>query len=138
MSVFTTMPAEDRVELGEFWWGVFDNYPVTFGHVLFVLRREAPDFSDLLPAEWSELRAHINHMSRVFREHAGCKVDFNIGINDGLLAGRTVNHLHVHLIPRYPGDMEDPRGGVRHVIPERGNYKLPGFNPKAAPRPKAD
>ncbi len=48
---------------------------------------------------------------------------YNIGENDGKPAGRTVEHLHIHLIPRYEGDMDDPRGGVRHVIPGKGNYK---------------
>jgi diadenosine tetraphosphate (Ap4A) HIT family hydrolase len=47
---------------------------------------------------------------------------YNIGINVGSAAGQTVFHLHVHVIPRYDGDMDDPRGGVRHVIPGRGNY----------------
>lgn len=48
---------------------------------------------------------------------------YNLGVNDGQAAGRTIDHLHIHVIPRYDGDMEDPRGGVRHVIPEKGNYK---------------
>jgi len=47
---------------------------------------------------------------------------FNIGFNDGLAAGQTVSHAHVHVIPRFRGDMDDPRGGVRHVIPSHGNY----------------
>lgn len=47
---------------------------------------------------------------------------YNFGINDGEAAGRTVDHLHIHLIPRYFGDVEDPRGGVRHIIPGMGNY----------------
>ncbi len=50
---------------------------------------------------------------------------YNHGVNDGRSAGRTVDHLHWHIIPRYEGDMEDPRGGVRYVIPEMGNYKIP-------------
>lgn len=50
---------------------------------------------------------------------------YNIGINDGKSAGRTVDHLHVHLIPRYDGDMEDPKGGVRGVIPEKQKYSGP-------------
>lgn len=49
---------------------------------------------------------------------------YNYGVNDGLAAGRTVNHFHWHIIPRYDGDMEDPRGGVRYVIPDLGNYKV--------------
>lgn len=56
----------------------------------------------------------------------GMKPDaFNHGINDGIAAGRTVHHLHWHIIPRYAGDVLDPRGGVRYVIPENGNYKVP-------------
>ena len=47
---------------------------------------------------------------------------YNIGINDGEAAGRTVHHLHIHLIPRYRGDVDDPKGGVRHIIPSRGAY----------------
>jgi diadenosine tetraphosphate (Ap4A) HIT family hydrolase len=47
---------------------------------------------------------------------------FNIGINDGEAAGRTIHHLHIHLIPRFKGDVPNPRGGVRYVVPEKGNY----------------
>lgn len=47
---------------------------------------------------------------------------YNFGVNDGRAAGRTIDHFHWHVIPRYDGDMEDPAGGVRHVIPEKGNY----------------
>ncbi len=50
---------------------------------------------------------------------------YNHGINDGVAAGRTINHLHWHVIPRFESDMDDPRGGVRFVIPEMGNYKIP-------------
>jgi histidine triad (HIT) family protein len=49
--------------------------------------------------------------------------DFNLGINDGRNAGRTVDHLHIHIIPRYEGDVPDPVGGVRHIIPGLGNYR---------------
>ena len=51
-----------------------------------------------------------------------CPAGYNIGINDGSAAGQTVLHLHIHLIPRYPGDCKDPRGGVRWIIPERADY----------------
>lgn len=62
---------------------------------------------------------------------------YNIGINSGAAAGQTVMHLHVHVIPRYEGDMEDPRGGVRHVIPEKGNYLLNAESDTSRPGPDA-
>jgi diadenosine tetraphosphate (Ap4A) HIT family hydrolase len=51
---------------------------------------------------------------------------YNVGFNAGEAAGQTVAHLHIHVIPRYKGDVEDPRGGIRHVIPGKGNYLKPG------------
>ncbi len=67
-------------------------------------------------SEWYCRRA-VNHPRINTKPDA-----YNHGLNDGRAAGRTVDHLHWHIIPRYEGDMEDPRGGVRHVIPEMGNY----------------
>ncbi len=57
--------------------------------------------------------------------HSRLPAGFNVGINDGPAAGQTVPHLHIHLIPRYEGDVIDPRGGVRWVIPERADYWTP-------------
>jgi len=55
---------------------------------------------------------------------------YNIGVNIGESAGQTVMHLHIHVIPRKTGDVDDPTGGVRLVIPERGNYRRPGHIPR--------
>lgn len=92
-----------------------DRYPVTEGHLLFVPTYIANGviedcFADAL--RWGQDQVE-----------AGEWDGFNIGINWGEAAGQTVMYPHVHLIPRRTGDMPDPRGGVRHVIPERGNYK---------------
>ena len=57
---------------------------------------------------------------------------YNIGINAGVAAGQTVMHLHVHVIPRYSGDVEDPRGGVRHLMPGKGNFLAKEFKPAGA------
>jgi diadenosine tetraphosphate (Ap4A) HIT family hydrolase len=81
-------------------------------------------------ASWFEAtdeeRAALNEAIDIARqaiEAAGHRPDgYNIGINVGGAAGQTVPHLHVHVIPRYRGDVEDPTGGVRHVIPSKGNY----------------
>lgn len=77
----------------------------------------------------SLLKAPVNDSSKTLLEdvlrHVGISKapdGYNFGVNDGEAAGRTVHHLHIHIIPRYFGDVEDPRGGVRHIIPEKGAY----------------
>jgi diadenosine tetraphosphate (Ap4A) HIT family hydrolase len=92
-----------------------DKYPVTEGHMLFVPKYSANGviedcFADALRIGQEKVKT-------------GEWDGFNIGINWGEAAGQTVPYPHVHLIPRRKGDMEDPTGGVRHVIPERGNYR---------------
>jgi diadenosine tetraphosphate (Ap4A) HIT family hydrolase len=98
-----------------------DKYPVTPGHLLIVPRRHVATYFEATPDEkqalWALLEEAQAHLSRT-RSPDG----FNIGVNVGETAGQTVMHLHMHLIPRYQGDMADPRGGVRHVIPEKGKY----------------
>ena len=99
----------------------FDAFPLSPGHVLVVPRRHEPDFLALAPHECSailrmafDLRAVLE--SR-FHPHG-----FNLGVNVGAAAGQTVGHAHLHLIPRYRGDVADPRGGIRWMIPERAPY----------------
>ena len=92
-----------------------DKYPVTEGHVLFVPKVE----------DWEHLTACFKAAYQwgydwVKRDY--CEA-FNIGQNVGKAAGQTVEYPHVHLIPRRSGDVKDPRGGVRHVIPSKGKYK---------------
>jgi diadenosine tetraphosphate (Ap4A) HIT family hydrolase len=102
--------------LTDFHVAVFeDRYPVTPGHMLFV-------------PQYNTDRVIYDCFETAMREGRRMVADgecdaFNIGINCGTAAGQTVMYPHVHLIPRRQGDMPDPRGGVRHVIPEKGNYK---------------
>jgi diadenosine tetraphosphate (Ap4A) HIT family hydrolase len=108
-------PWDDLVE-EDFHVAVFkDRYPVTEGHLLFVPQYDADGI--IADAFRDALRKGREMMAN--NECDG----FNIGINVGKAAGQTVMYPHVHLIPRRNGDMADPRGGVRHVIPEKGNYK---------------
>jgi histidine triad (HIT) family protein len=86
--------------------------------------------SDLKTVYEQFLKNPLNEASKILCERAlkspylkGPFRDFNVGINDGRNAGRTVDHLHIHIIPRYEGDVPDPVGGVRHIIPGLGNYK---------------
>lgn len=92
-----------------------DKYPVTPGHLLFVPKYNT--VSVLMDCFEDAIRDGIE------RVKIGEWDGFNIGLNYGPAAGQTVPWPHVHLIPRRNGDMEDPTGGVRHVIPERGNYR---------------
>jgi ATP adenylyltransferase len=92
-----------------------DKYPVTEGHLLFVPKYNT--VSVLMDCFESAVQDGIKRVQE--NEWDG----FNVGLNYGPAAGQTVSWPHVHLIPRRKGDMEDPTGGVRHVIPERGNYR---------------
>lgn len=92
-----------------------DKYPVTEGHLLFVPKYNT--VAVLMDAFESAVRDGIQRVKN------GEWDGFNVGFNYGESAGQTVEWPHVHLIPRRKGDMEDPTGGVRHVIPERGNYR---------------
>lgn len=98
-----------------------DRYPLNPGHTLIVPRRHAPDFLALTEAEhtavWRlvpEVRAHVDAR---FRPHG-----YNLGVNVGPAAGQTVWHAHLHVVPRYEGDVADPRGGIRWILPDRARY----------------
>jgi len=100
---------------------LWDAYPVTEGHILIVPKRHVPVFSELNENEKSEIIQGVERAQELLREKYLVS-SFNVGFNEGRAAGQTVGHFHIHVIPRRLGDMEDPRGGVRHVIPDRGNY----------------
>lgn len=98
-----------------YYWVFRDAYPVNTGHLLFV------------PANNTAENLYECYKAAYQFGYDGVKQEkwdgFNIGQNCGEAAGQTVMYPHVHMIPRFVGDMPDPRGGVRHVIPEKGNYK---------------
>jgi diadenosine tetraphosphate (Ap4A) HIT family hydrolase len=101
--------------------GLWDAYPLNPGHVLVIPRRHVGSWFDATSAERDEMLQIADDARRLVAErHA--PDGFNLGINDGPAAGQTVAHLHLHLIPRYRGDVADPRGGVRWVIPDRAAY----------------
>ena len=95
-----------------------DDFPVSEGHVLVVPRQHLARVEDLEAGEWSEVFGLVREVCLELSMRKG--VDgVNVGVNSGVAAGQTVDHAHVHIIPRRLGDVPDPRGGVRHVIPER-------------------
>lgn len=100
----------------------YDDYPVTKGHLLIIPKRHEADYFNLSEDERRAIHELVElGKSKLDMEE---KPDaYNIGINIGEAAGQTVFHCHVHLIPRYFGDVENPVGGVRGVIPEKQNYR---------------
>jgi superfamily II DNA or RNA helicase/HKD family nuclease/diadenosine tetraphosphate (Ap4A) HIT family hydrolase len=101
--------------------GLWDAFPVSAGHALLVTRRHVASWFDATDAERQALTEAVQSTRQeILRRHA--PDGFNIGVNVGEAAGQTVPHLHVHVIPRYRGDTPNPRGGIRHVIPGRGDY----------------
>lgn len=101
--------------------GLWDGYPVSPGHALLIPRRHIPTWFDATPEEQQELTAAIETArAAILARHR--PDGFNVGMNLGAAAGQTVGHLHLHVIPRYAGDVPDPRGGVRWVVPQRADY----------------
>jgi diadenosine tetraphosphate (Ap4A) HIT family hydrolase len=98
-----------------------DTHPVSPGHVLIVPRRHVGSLFDSTATERDEILRLIDEAHRLLVENHSPD-GFNLGINDGPAAGQSVPHLHVHMIPRYSGDVPDPRGGVRWIIAERAKY----------------
>lgn len=101
-----------------------DGYPISNGHTLIIPKRHIASFFETTKEEREQLLALIDEAK--FRIDTDLSPDaYNIGINDGKAAGQTVNHLHIHLIPRYQGDVIDARGGVRWVVPDKADYWSP-------------
>jgi diadenosine tetraphosphate (Ap4A) HIT family hydrolase len=99
----------------------YDKYPVNKGHLLIIPKRHIEQYFDLTDQERSAIDSLLLEGKRLLDEQYQPD-GYNIGINCGEAAGQTIFHVHVHLIPRFRGDMEDPRGGVRGVIPEKRIY----------------
>jgi len=120
--LFCNIPPERIVAENALAYAVRDGYPVTPDHTLVIPKRHVDDFFGLSEAE---VLACTELLHRVKQEIVGedpTVAGFNIGMNAGAAAGQTVFHCHMHLIPRRVGDVESPRGGVRHLIPGKGHY----------------
>lgn len=98
-----------------------DGFPLSEGHSLVVPIRHEPDFFRLTEAEQNAVLSLVRLVQERLAKTKSVN-GFNVGINVGEVAGQTVAHAHVHVIPRRVGDVEDPRGGVRCVLPERAVY----------------
>ncbi len=101
---------------------IYDKTPVTPGHCLIIPYRHIADALELSSAEISEVWELVQKLRLKLAAEDPAITGFNLGFNSGIDAGQTIFHVHIHLIPRRPGDVEKPRGGVRGVIPARQNY----------------
>lgn len=101
----------------------YDHYPVSEGHTLIITKRHVSSFFDLTAKEMSELTALTVKVKKILDERFQPD-GYNVGINVGEAAGQSVWHVHLHVIPRYIGDVKNPRGGVRGVIPKKQNYQV--------------
>ena len=100
---------------------IYDGFPVSDGHALVIPKRHIASFFDTGSKERDALLAGLDR-AKTLIESRFQPSGYNIGINDGPSAGQTVPHLHIHVIPRYSGDVEDPRGGVRWIFPDKAKY----------------
>ena len=99
----------------------YDGFPVSPGHALIIPRRHVASFFELTQEEQQDLLNLTDRVKRIVEERYHPD-GYNIGINVGEAAGQSIFHVHMHLIPRYQGDVPNPRGGVRGVIPDKQNY----------------
>ncbi len=98
-----------------------DNFPVAEGHTLITPKRHVPNYFDCTRAEKQALWELVDLVQQELLNSTSATA-FTVGINVGETAGQTVPHAHIHVIPRYPGDVDDPRGGIRGVLPHKQRY----------------
>jgi diadenosine tetraphosphate (Ap4A) HIT family hydrolase len=118
---FCTIPPDRVLFESDTALAIRDAFPVSPGHTLVIPKRHVASLFDCTEAEQSALLKLLN-LVRMDVDREFQPAGYNVGVNDGVAAGQTVMHLHMHLIPRYAGDAPDPRGGVRWVLPEKAAY----------------
>ena len=101
----------------------YDTYPVSEHHCLIITKRHVVNFFHLTDEELISCNKLITHMKNKILKKDILVKGFNIGTNAGIVAGQSINHCHIHLIPRREGDVENPQGGVRSVLPQKQHYK---------------
>jgi len=120
--LFCDLPPERIIAEDELVRVIWDNYPVTKGHRLIIPRRHFADYFDLHQPERNAIERMLHRCRDDLMADDKSIDGFNMGVNSGQSAGQTIFHVHVHLIPRRTGDMDNPRGGVRGVIPDKRIY----------------
>ena len=118
---FCNLDAERIIDSNTECFVIRDGFPISPGHTLVIPKRHVGSFFELTTEEREALIVLL-HSAKQGLDSEYRPDAYNIGINDGPAAGQTVPHVHVHLIPRYEGDRDDPRGGVRWIMPEKAKY----------------
>ena len=119
--LFCEMTEDRIIDRNDLAYAIRDGFPVTPLHTLIIPKRHLLSYFELTPEEELDLTNLLKQTKRYLDEHHHPD-GYNVGFNDGVAAGQTVMHMHMHLIPRYLGDVLEPRGGIRWVLPERAKY----------------
>ena len=120
-SPFCALPIERIIDSNDLGITIRDGFPVTPGHTLVIPKRHVGSWFEIGHEEQQCLMELLTKAQKALEKEFNPD-GYNVGINDGPAAGQTVPHLHMHLIPRFKGDLDDPRGGVRWIIPEKAKY----------------
>lgn len=119
---FCAPPAATVFLRNELAYALWDGFPVTHLHALVIPHRHVIDYFALTRDELLACDELLRQVREYIKAQDSSVEGFNLGVNAGHVAGQTIFHSHIHLIPRRPGDVPNPRGGIRHVIPGRGFY----------------
>ena len=119
--IFCDTPKERIVLVNDHAFAIYDGFPVNPGHILIIPKRHFPNFFEATNEERTALFNLVDDAKKILDQKFHPD-GYNVGINIGLAAGQSVMHLHIHLIPRYIGDVKNPKGGVRGVIPNKQSY----------------
>ena len=120
--LFCNINSKDLIFDNEFAFASFDSYPVSKYHSLIVPKRHILDYFELTNDELLACNDLIKKIKKKIQKEDKTVDGFNIGTNSGVVAGQSIMHCHIHLIPRRKGDVDNPQGGVRGVIPSKQHY----------------
>ena len=120
--IFCNVRKEDMIYENEYAFVSYDSYPVSKFHCLIIPKRHIRNYFDLDEKELNACNQLIKKIRSKIEKDDNLVEGFNLGTNAGIVAGQTIMHCHIHLIPRRKGDVENPQGGVRAVIPLKQHY----------------
>ena len=120
--IFCKIDKKNIIFENDYAYASYDSYPVSKFHSLIIPKRHISDFFELKENELVSCYEIIHHVKAVIEKKDKLVKGFNIGTNAGLISGQTIMHCHIHVIPRRKGDVDNPQGGVRGVIPLKQHY----------------